>query len=71
MKRIMIYRKSQLIAIVECDTVKAAWKAAIQYVRGAAHADGIVTPCNWYRTANRNGFESGDFRATDELAQRR
>lgn len=38
-----IYDQSRLLAVIEA-TPQVAWRAAVAYVRGMAHADGDLVP---------------------------
>lgn len=62
---ICIYHRGRLIEAVEAEP-KTAWKLATSIVRYLG--DGVPS---WYQTANRVGYQRGDYRATPYRAHPR
>lgn len=62
MCRVGVWDASRLLCWFEAEP-KVAWQAASGAVRAHAFADGWAGPAEWYRTANRIGYQCGQFRA--------
>lgn len=65
--QIAVYDASRMVAVVGAEP-RAAWRAAVSYVRGMAHGAGQSGPAGWFRTANREGYGRGSFRAVPARA---
>ena len=69
--RIVIYCDSVLETELESDSAATVWRAAVTYVKAAARLAGETGGLGWYRTANREGFQVGSYRATQLRAHAR
>jgi hypothetical protein len=68
---INIYRDSELFDAIDAETPKESWKLAASLVRKyARQVYGHGGKVEIYQTANRVGFQVGDFRATPRIANR-
>lgn len=60
---LFIYDRSRLVARVNLTSPRLTWKRACSLVRYLARTSGHRPATRWFTTANRCGFECGEFHA--------